>query len=70
MPFEIPLEAKRIEACTVSRICRLEREEDWDSIDGIFKASSKKSGKVRFGEDPSIAQPGVECAGIAAAARD
>ena len=68
VPFEIPLESKRIEACTVSRICRLEDEEHWDGIDGIFKASAKKSGKVRAGEDPSIAQAGVECAGVAAAA--
>lgn len=70
MAFEIPLEAQRIESRAVSCVRGLEGEEDWDCIDCVFKTSAKKSGKVRVGENPSIAQAGVKGSGVAPAAGD
>ena len=45
--FEVPLEAKRVEAHAVRGIGWLEDEEDGDGVDRVFKTSAKKAGQVR-----------------------
>jgi hypothetical protein len=67
---EIPLEAKRIESYAVGSVGGLEDEKHWDGIDGVFEASAQKAGKMRVGENPSVAEAGVESAGIAASSSD
>ena len=66
--FEVPLEAKRIEAYAVRGIRWLEDEEDGDGVDSVLKTSAKKTGQVRSSEDPSIAEAQVEDASIASSA--
>lgn len=70
MPLEIPFEPQRVESCAVCGISRLERKKDWDRIDGVFESPAKKTWEMRTSQDPSIAQPGIENARIAAAARN
>src|SRR5262245_51980415 len=70
MVLEIPLEAHRVEADSVSGVGRLEYEEERDGIDRILEASTKKTGKVRTREHPSIAQTSVENSGVPAASAD
>ena len=70
MPLKIPLEPQRIEADSVSRVCRLESEKNRDGIDRILKSSAQKSRQMRIGEKPSVAQPGVEDSSITAATAD
>ena len=68
--LEVPLEAERVEAHAVGGVGRLEDQEDRNSVDRIFEASAEKAGEMRAGEDPSIAQAGVEGACVAASAAD
>ncbi len=70
MALEVPLEAERIESHAIRGVRGLKDQEDRDGVYGIFEASAKKARKMRAGEDPSIAQSGVEGAGILCAARD
>ena len=68
--LEVPLQAERVETRAVGGVGGLEGEEDWDGVDCIFEASAEKAGEVGAGEDPSVAQAGVEDAGVAASAGD
>ena len=68
--LEIPLEAERVETHAVGGVGGLEDEEHRNSVDRIFEASAEKAGKMWAGEDPSIAQAGVEDASVAASAAD
>src|ERR1017187_4492878 len=68
--FEVPLEAERVEAHAVRGVGGLEDEEDGDGVDRIFKPSAEKAGQVPAGEDPSVAQSGVEGAGVASSPVD
>ncbi len=68
MAFEVPLEAERVEAYAIGGVRGLEHREDGDCVDRIFESSAKKAGQVRAGEDPSVAQAGVEGAGVASSA--
>ena len=61
---EIPLQAERVEAYSVGCVRRLKDEEDGYGVEGIFEASAEKTREMRIGENPSIAQAGVECAGV------
>jgi hypothetical protein len=68
--LEVPLEDEWVEAYAVGGVGRLEYEKNGNGVDGVFESSAKKAGQVWAGEDPSIAQAGVECAGVAASAGD
>ena len=65
---EIPLEAKWVKSHAVSSVGGLEDEKHGDRIHGVLESSTKKAGKMRAGDDPSVAQAGVEDAGVAASA--
>jgi hypothetical protein len=67
---EIPLQAKRIEANSEGRVCRLKNQRDGNGGDRVFEASAKESGQVLVREDPAIAEAGIEGAGVAAASSD
>jgi len=67
---EIPLEAERVESQAVGSIGGLEDEKHGNGIHGVFETSAKKAGEMRAGDDPSVAQAGVEDAGVAASAAD
>src|SRR4029077_10773425 len=60
MVLEIPFESKWIEADAVGGIGRLENEEERNGIDRILESTAQKTGKVRAGQHPSVAQPGIE----------
>ena len=68
--FEIPFEAEWVKTGAVGGVGGLEGEEYGDCVDRIFEASAEKAGEVEAGEDPSVAQAGVEDAGVAASAGD
>ena len=68
--LEVPLEGDGVKAHAVGGVRGLEDEEHGDGIDCVFEASAEKAGKMRAGEDPSVAQAGVEGAGVAASAAD
>lgn len=68
MAFEIPLETKRIEADAEGSIGGLKNQEDGDRIDGVFEAAAENAGKMRTGENPSVAETGVEGGDVAATA--
>jgi hypothetical protein len=66
--FEVPLEAERIEPHTVGSVGRLENEEDGDGVDRILEAPAEKSRQMRAGQDPPVAQAGIEDAGVTSSA--
>ena len=70
MAFEIPFEPEWIEAHAIGGVGRLEDKKHRNGVDRVFKSSAKKSGQMRAGQNPSIAQAGIEDAGIAASAAD
>ena len=70
MTFEVPLEPERIKAYAIGGVSGLEDEEDRDPVHRILKPSAEKTGQVRAGQDPSIAQARVEDAGAASSAAD
>src|ERR1700722_4524907 len=70
MANEIPLEAERVESQAVGGVGGLENEKHGNSVDGVFETSAKKTGEMRAGDNPSIAEAGVEDAGVAASAAD
>jgi len=65
---EIPLEAERVESHAVGGVGGLEDEKHGNGIDGVFETSAKEAGEMRGGDDPSVAEAGVEDAGVAASA--
>src|SRR5580658_279792 len=67
---EIPLEAEWVESHAVGGVGGLEDEKHGNSIHGVLETSAKKAGKMRAGDDPSVAQAGVEDTGVAASAAD
>jgi hypothetical protein len=68
--LKIPLENEWVETSAVGRVGRLKRQEDRDSINRIFEAAAQEAGKMRTGQDPSIAQAGVEDSSVAPSAGD
>ena len=67
---EIPLEAERVESQAVGGVGGLEDEEHGNGVHGVFETSAKKAGEMRASDDPSVAQAGIEDAGVAASAAD
>ena len=68
--LKIPLQTQRIETDAVSSVCRLEDKKYWNSIDRVFKTATQKSREMQVGEDPSVAQSGVENSCVATSAAD
>jgi len=68
--LKIPLQTQRIETDAVSGVCRLEDKKYWNSIDRVFKTATQKSREMQVGEDPSVAQSGVENSCVATSAAD
>src|SRR5579871_1568840 len=67
---EIPLQAERIESDAVGGIRGLKDEEYGNGVEGVLEAAAQNAREVGPSKDPSVAQPGVECAGVFGAARD
>lgn len=67
---EIPFQSQRIESRAVRLIRRLESEENRNGVESILESPAQKSGKVRSGKNPSIAQSGVEDTRVAPASSD
>jgi hypothetical protein len=70
VPVGMLWSAERVESHPVCGIRGLKNQEDGDGVHGIFETSAEKAGKMRAGEDPSIAQAGVKGAGVLCATRD
>src|SRR5208337_2693267 len=61
---ENPFQAHRIHSCPVRGVCSLEDNKRRDRIDRKFEASVEKTGAVRSGQNPSIANSRVPDAGV------
>src|SRR5215472_7758628 len=68
--YKIPFEIQRIQSYSVGSIVGLKNEVCGNSIHCILKSTSQQSRQMRIGQNPSIAQPRVPDASIAATARD
>lgn len=62
--LKIPFEAERIETSAVGGVEGLEDHEHGNGVDRIFETSTKNAGKVEIGDDPSVANARIECAGV------
>jgi hypothetical protein len=67
---EIPLQAERVETHAVGSVGGLEDEKHGNRVDGVLEASAQKAGEMRAGDDPPVAQAGVENAGTPTSAAD
>ena len=67
---EIPLQREGIQAESVGGPGFLDQPENWDDIDGILEASTKRTGSDGIGEDPAVAQTYVPYSGVGGAAVD
>src|SRR5581483_4750244 len=70
MAFEIPLKAQGIEAQAEGGIGGLKDQEDRHGVECVLEASTQKTGKMRIGENPAIAEPGIEGSGVLRASGD
>ena len=64
MAFEVPLKAQGIEAQAERGVRGLKDQENRDGVERVLEASTEKTGKMGIGENPAIAQPGIERSGV------
>src|SRR5438105_6313225 len=70
MAFEVPLKAQGIEAQAERGVRGLKDQENRHGGERVLKASTEKTGKMGIGENPAIAEPGIEGSSMLRASGD